>query len=399
MPDRANAHHVVIVGGGIAGLEAILALRVLAGRRVRLTLVTNAVQILDRPTTTAEPFDRAVARAYDVRAFTADQGVELVLDRLVAVHAAPHEVLLASGRELAYDALVVATGAEPRSALEATIPFRGARDTEAVRRLVAELRSGAARSAAFVLSSSASWPVPAYELALMTGAELRADGVHGVPITVFTPELAPLAVFGPAAAAALAPLLADRGVTVRTGVQVVAARPGAVQLGDGEEVAVDRVVALANLVARPPVGLPTDASGFVVVDEHGRVRGVPDVYAAGDVTDGRLKQGGLAAQQADAVAETIAASLGALQEATPFRPVIRGQLLVGGAPLFLRADLGPGGTTSAEPVPAESAASARALWWPPAKVAGRYLAPYFSTARPGSLRDAPLADLPNTAPR
>jgi hypothetical protein len=40
------------------------------------------------------------------------------------------------------------------------------------------------------------------------------------------------------------------------------------------------------------------------------------------------------------------------------------------------------------------------LWWPPGKVAGRYLAPYLSTARPVSLGAEPLVDrVPGAAKR
>jgi sulfide:quinone oxidoreductase len=42
----------------------------------------------------------------------------------------------------------------------------------------------------------------------------------------------------------------------------------------------------------------------------------------------------------------------------------------------------------------ESAASTSALWWPPGKIAGRYLAPYLATARPSPLGASPLADRP-----
>ena len=63
-----------------------------------------------------------------------------------------------------------------------------------------------------------------------------------------------------------------------------------------------------------------DRSGFLPTDEHGRVGGTVGVYAAGDATSFPIKQGGIAAQQADAVAECIAAGAGAPLETTPFRP-------------------------------------------------------------------------------
>ena len=95
------------------------------------------------------------------------------------------------------------------------------------------------------------------------------------------------------------------------------------------------------------------------------VEGLEAVYAAGDATNFRVKQGGLAAQQADAVAEHLAARHGAPVEPAPFRHVLRGMLFTGGPAAYLRAD-GEG----------EGAAAAQALWWPPTKIAGRHLAPY-----------------------
>src|SRR5699024_6223966 len=115
------------------------------------------------------------------------------------------------------------------------------------------------------------------------------------------------------------------------------------------------------------LGLPADASGFIPVDEHAAVRGLRDVYAVGDVTDQPLKQGGLAAQQADAAASAIAHALGAPVRPEPFRPVLRGLLLSGVGAAFLRRAADGG-----------SEASFGALWWPPTKVAGRHLGPFLA---------------------
>jgi sulfide:quinone oxidoreductase len=96
------------------------------------------------------------------------------------------------------------------------------------------------------------------------------------------------------------------------------------------------------------------------------------VFAAGDATAFPVKQGGLAAQQADAVAEAIAASAGADIDPRPFRPVLRGVLLTGGSARYLRSDIsGDAGD--------DSTVAAQALWWPPNKLCGRYLAPYLSS--------------------
>ena len=55
------------------------------------------------------------------------------------------------------------------------------------------------------------------------------------------------------------------------------------------------------------------------------------VFAAGDATTFPIKQGGLAAQQADAVAEMVACAAGADIRPQPFRPILRGTLLTGAA--------------------------------------------------------------------
>jgi sulfide:quinone oxidoreductase len=130
------------------------------------------------------------------------------------------------------------------------------------------------------------------------------------------------------------------------------------------------VVALPRLYVPPIDGVPQTDEGFVPVDAHCRVAGLSRVWAAGDVTSFPVKQGGLAAQQADAAASAIAALAGAEVEPQPFRPVLRGALLTGHAPLYLRAD--PVGGSDSRAAPA-------ALWWPPSKIAGRLLAPYLAS--------------------
>jgi hypothetical protein len=100
------------------------------------------------------------------------------------------------------------------------------------------------------------------------------------------------------------------------------------------------------------------------------VVGATDVYAAGDATAFPLKQGGLATQQADAAAEAIAAAAGASVKPRPFEPVVRGLLFTGETSLYLRSD----GTDGTVHRLAHAAVSTNALWWPPGKVAGRYVA-------------------------
>jgi len=396
-----NRMHVVIAGGGVAGLEALLALRALAPHHVHVTVIAPTAEFIYRPVTVAEAFDRAQARVYDLAETVADQDGEFVQDGLARVDPKQRVAITRAGRQILFDALVVATGARPREWLGGALTFRGRGDVPALRAVLDDLVNGRARSVTLALPSERMWPLPLYELALLTAGHAREHGAGDVTVTLLTPEQEPLELFGPAAAEALEPLLAARGVTLRTHSQPAVVRGRALVLVGGGEIFTDRVITLPRLEGPRLPGLPHDRDGFIPVDRFGRVSGLKDIYAAGDVTSFPLKQGGLAAQQADAAAGAIAERMGAVTESTPFEPVLRGLLLTGGAPLYLRAEpgrLAPEATVAIDaragrqPVRNASAAAGQALWWPPAKIAGRYLAPYLATARPVPLSTGLLSD-------
>jgi hypothetical protein len=128
-------------------------------------------------------------------------------------------------------------------------------------------------------------------------------------------------------------------------------------------------VTLPRLVGNPPLGLPLEGDGFVPIDEYGEVAGLRDVYAVGDVTAFPVKQGSVAAHQADAAAAAIAASLGAPVERTPFEPIVDAVLLTGVTARYLHADLSESGPASV---------GVRPLWWPPEKIAAQHLASYLA---------------------
>jgi sulfide:quinone oxidoreductase len=393
--------HVLIAGGGVAAVEALLALSELAGPRVEITLLSPERDFLYRPVTVGEAFGRSEARAYSLEEIVAARGhARVVSDTLAGVEADTHVARTGRGEAIGYDALVVAAGAIARDPLPGALCFRGRADVAALHELVEDLTDGNAHSVAYALPSERMWPLPAYELALMTAAHLRERG-STAKVWLVTPEEEPLELFGPAAAAAIEPMLRARGIILRTSTRPALVQTRALTLAGGGQIYVDRVVTLPQLEGPRLPGLPHDKRGFVPVDAHGRVVGLDDVYAAGDITAFPLKQGGLAAQQADAVAEAIAAGLGLPVKPTPFKPVLRGLLMTGSAPLYLRAEpqrLPREATVAIEAPPLRrtgqgaSSAAGQPLWWPPAKIAGRYLAPFFATARPRPLVSTPLAD-------
>jgi CBS domain-containing protein len=204
----------------------------------------------------------------------------------------------------------------------------------------------------------------------MTADRLRSDRIHKVELSFVTPEDEPLGLFGHVASDAVRELLEEREIVLRTSVYPSEVLEEGLLLSTADVLPADRVVALPSLRGPRIDGIPQTIDGFVPVDAHARVEGLVDVFAAGDITSYPVKQGGIAAQQADAAAEAIAADAGADVTMHPFRPVLRGMLLTGGVPRYLRRETSEDTDTST--------VSTEALWWPPAKVAGRYLAPFLA---------------------
>lgn len=361
---------VLIFGGGVAGLETTLALRALGDGLFDVEIVAPEHHFFYRPLAVAVPFD--VGRVYrwelaDLARSASATFTPGALDRIDTDGQVAH---LGDGRRLEYDVAVLAPGARPEAAVPGAFTFRGPADTESFRMLLDDVKAHGARRLVFVVPSGIVWPLPLYELALMTALELEEER-SDVEIALVTAEPAPLALFGERATVALAAALRDRRIRLHAPSYAREVTSEGLVCSPAGMIAADRVVALPRLRGPLVDGLPTDRNGFVPTDEHGRVRGASNLYAAGDVTDFPIKQGGLAAQQADAVAEAIAADVGAIEDASPFRPVLQALVLTGGRPIFLRVELGGGrGETST--------ASEEPLWWPPGKIVGRHLAPFLA---------------------
>jgi sulfide:quinone oxidoreductase len=370
MPGRHSRYRVLIAGGGVAALEAMVALRTLAEERVDIELLAPDRDFFYRPLAVAEPFGAGEALRFDIRALATGCGARHRTGSLAAVSAGGHRATTAHGESLAYDALLLATGARQYIAVPGALTYRGSEDSPAFSRVLEGVLSGEVKRLAFVVPSRVTWPLPIYELALQTATKLSDAGVSA-ELLLLTPEEAPLGIFGSEGSKVVAELLAGKGIEVATGVHPDRFDQGLVQLVPGAPVAAERAIALPGLRGIPIAGVPADGSGFVHADACGRVEGLEDVYAAGDGTSFPVKQGGLAAQMADSAASAIASAAGAPVEPAPFEPVLRGLLLTGAEPAYLRAELG-GGRMYA------STAHESPLWWPAGKIAARYLSTYLA---------------------
>jgi sulfide:quinone oxidoreductase len=365
---EADIPRIVIAGGGVAGLEACLALRTFLGEdELSVDLLCRDDRFEYRPLAVLEPFDGTPAWSMELERFAADQDVRLVRDSLAAVEPDRHEAITAYSGRLAYDALLVCVGARAVAALPGAISFRGGRDAAAVRAALDAMQPGDRGTIAFAVPFGAFWTLPLYELAILAAAHLRSRGA-GARVVMTSPEAVPLEAFGPAASTAVADLLDDRGIEFVARARAIAADAGDLELDDGRRIEAGAVITLPDLVGRRVPGLRQDGAGFIAVDDHGRVPGAESVYAAGDVTAFPLKQGGLATQQADAAVEAMLAALGVPIVPRPFTPVLKGVLYTDGEPAYLSTTPG-GGSTEPRPY---------SMWWPPSKIAGRHLAPYLA---------------------
>jgi sulfide:quinone oxidoreductase len=366
-----NKFRVVIAGGGVAALETMVALRALAGGLVDVILVAPDEVFAYRPLAVAEPFGLGSIARFSLPALAAGCGAVFEQGAVRLVSPEAHQVYTSRGRTLDYQALVVAPGVKSHGGIPGAATLGDPAKPGLIGTLLEELGAGLVHRIVFAVPIGMSWTLPVYELALLTAQRCAVNGSSPELITVVTPEEMPLGVFGSEASSAVRTLLEDRGIALRTGVHPTSFMDSRLEILGSEPIEADRVVALPRVTGRMIEGVPHDGDGFIAVDRLGRVAGLEDVYAAGDVTSFPIKQGGIAAQQADSVASAIAAEAGAEVIPVPFEPVLRGLLLTGGSPAYLRAEIhrgkGKPGIVEDEP-----------LWWPAGKIASRYLSPYLA---------------------
>ncbi len=360
---------VIIVGGGVAALEAALALARLASERTEVTLIAPNAEFAYRPLAVREPFAYGQARRYPLRRIAEDAGAKLLVDELGWIDPDKHVLHTEGGKAIEYDALVLALGARAHARYKHALTIDDRRLDETLHGLIQDIEGGYVHSLAFVAPGRMAWPLPLYEIALMTAGRAYDMGVE-LATTIVSPEDGPLAIFGTTASGAVAELLQRANIQTINSAYAEVPSAGEVVINPGDRrLRVDRVIALPELYGPCVRGIPLGEHGFIRVNPHGRVPDVGPIYAAGDATDFPIKHGGLGSQQADAVAQSIAALAGAPVTPEPFHPVIRGMLLTGEKPRYLTARITGGHGFSSEITDTPT-------WSPPSKIASEYLAPY-----------------------
>ncbi|MEW6034626.1 MAG: FAD/NAD(P)-binding oxidoreductase [Chloroflexota bacterium] len=283
---------VLILGGGVGGLVAANELRRRLGAEHRVLVVERSGQHVFIPSL---PWVMAGWRGPDqitkeLRRMVLP-GVDVVQAQVKGIDTSRQKVSTDS-RELGYDYLVVALGAEltPEAVpgyIEAAHNFF---TLEGVTRLARVLKDFPGGKVAVVVSRLPyKCPAAPYEAALLLHDVFRRRGLlERIDLRVFTPENLPMPVAGPVLGQAVKGMLEEKGIGFHPAVQLTSIDPGARQLRfqDGVTAAFDLLVAVPP--HRAPAALNgsglADETGWLTVDRRTLRTRVGNVYAVGDVT-------------------------------------------------------------------------------------------------------------------
>ncbi len=306
---------VVIIGGGAAAFACAYRLRERGYAGSLIMLSSDDAAPVDRPNLSKDYLAGSAPEEWmplQGPEFYADQKIDLRLNSdVTAIDTAARTVALASGERFGYDALLLATGAEP---VKLKLPgfdlpnVYGLRSMSDTRRLIAGLKD--AKSVALVGAGF---------IGMEAASALRARGLE---VHVLTPEALPLErILGKELAEHLVQMHRDNGVQFHLGAQTTAYDGHRLTLGDGSALDVEAI--LVGIGVRPRTALAETAGlavdNGIVVDAHLQTA-VPGVYAAGDVASyphgegrARVEHWVHAERQGQLVAENM---LGAQQEYT-----------------------------------------------------------------------------------
>ena len=360
---------MVIVGGGVAALETALALADLAPDRTDVTVIAPNSEFVYRPMVVREPFAYGAAHRYPLASIVHQAGAELITGALGWIDPVTRTIHTEADDSIEYDALMLAVGATVTKRYHHALTIDDRDLDETMHGLIQDLEGGYLHKLAFVAPPRMPWPLPLYELALMTAGRAYDMNIE-LETTIVTPEDSPLAIFGKSASSTVAELLSHANIETISSAYAEVPSSRQVVINPGERhLAVDRVIALPELYGPVVHGIPLGDHGFIRVDPHCRVPDVERIYAAGDATDFPIKHGGIGSHQADIAAQSIAALAGASVTPERFNPTIHGMLLTNGKPQYLTAHITGGHGFSSEITDTPTGSL-------PSKIAAKYLAPY-----------------------
>jgi len=324
---------VLILGGGFGGLETAFDLRLLAGDRAQITLVSDQDHFLFKPNSIYVPFGLDPGRLkVPLAKPTAKRGIELVRGRAREIDPDARRVTV-DGQGLDYDQLVIATGSGMRPseipgltehALTMWTPEEMLQLREGFERTLEAAKAGNRQRVLFLIPPNNKCAGPLYELVLMFETWLRRKGGRdATSIAWATYEHGYIQAFGPRLHDLVTGEFERRGIEGHTDWAVDSVDSKGVEFHNGERLEHDLLVAFPPYVASTPfAGLEADDRGFLAAAlATRRVKDHPDIYAVGDAGDFPVKQAFLAFLQGDAVASQIASVILGTEAPLSFDPV------------------------------------------------------------------------------
>ena len=209
---------VLIAGGGVASLEATIALQDMAGDRVEVEIYSPHEDFVYRPFAVTEPFGISHAMRYDLRRLAERMRRPLPSRQHRPCRwrgeTSPNTRRRGNRFRLPDRCLRDSVACRRRGRFELLGEFP---DDPKVREAVRDLRDRKLKRAVFTMPAGGTWALPLYELALLAESELSKAGVEDSSLTVVTPEEAPLHLFGRRASKRVSELLAERDIEVIAG--------------------------------------------------------------------------------------------------------------------------------------------------------------------------------------
>ena len=309
---------IVVLGGGVGGVVAVNELHNKLKEKAQITIVERSLKQSFAPS-----YLWVMTGERELNSITRDitrldrKDIEVVAGEIERIDIGKKSVAV-DGREIAYDYLIVALGAEMDyesiPGLADAHTFYRLDGAEKLSRVVKTLKEG--RVTIVVAGTPYKCPAAPYEGAMLLEGYFHSRHIrHNMEIAIYTPEPHPMPVGGPTLGGGIQEMLAHKGIEFHGEQQVTAIKDGELQFEDGSTVPVD--VPIVVPPHRPPAiikdsGL-ADESGWIPVDKTTLETKHEGVFAIGDVTriplgDGMMlpKAGVFAHGQAEVVAHNIA---------------------------------------------------------------------------------------------
>jgi NADH dehydrogenase FAD-containing subunit len=330
----ATPPRVLVLGAGVAALETAFLVEQRLSGRTELAVVCDQDDFVLRPNLVYVPFGADPGMStIDASDALMRKGIQSTPGRVEGVDASAGYVCLADGTRLAYEHLVIATGAAPRlqevpGLAEHAVAFWDSDAMLALQERFARVRGrareGTRQRVVFVVPQHCQSASPLYEIALMLDTWLRRENARGnVDVVFLTQERAFAEPCGPRMHEVLEHEFAERGIGACTSERLIGVREGEASFAEGRAEPFDLLVTAPPLA--PAVryeGLPLDDRGFLRVESATRqVIGHPELYAPGDAGDFPVKDAFLGLLQADAVADHLCAVVTAGTFKRPFDAV------------------------------------------------------------------------------